>query len=70
MRARDGLGVAWLPKSLVAPDLDSGALVQTGAPEWSVGLQIKLIRNQAHANRVTQAIWAHLSDRQDRPLLG
>jgi len=30
IRARAGDGVAWLPKSLVAPDLESGFLVRTG----------------------------------------
>ncbi len=68
MRARDGDGVAWLPKSLVKPDMESGALVQTGAADWSVDLSVCLFRNLEHANRITRALWTFLEVRQDVPL--
>jgi DNA-binding transcriptional LysR family regulator len=69
IRARDGAGVAWLPESLVAPDLAAGLLVQTGSPEWTVGLDIRMLRNQAHSNRLTRAIWSFLELRQTLPLV-
>ena len=70
MRARDGDGVAWLPKSLVKPDLESGGLVRTGRADWAVELSVCLFRNAEHANRITRSIWAFLEIRQNVPLIG
>ena len=69
IRARDGAGVAWLPESLVAPDLSAGILVQTGAPDWTVDLEIRLLRSKQNANRLTQSIWTFLDVRKSVPLL-
>lgn len=64
IRARAGDGVAWLPKSLVLPDLDSGLLVRTGEDSWTVDLDIRLLRNVQSSNRVTRSIWSFLEVRQ------
>ncbi len=69
IRAREGDGVAWLPKSLVLPDLESGLLVRTGAPEWVVDLSIQLLRAKGHYNRVTRSIWSYLEVRQSVSLV-
>ncbi len=69
IRARDGAGVAWLPQSLVAPDLDSGLLVRTSQPDWDVTLEVRLYRNTRHSNRLTRAIWAFLAARGAKPLV-
>ena len=69
IRARDGTGVAWLPHSLVAPDLEAGLLVMTGNPKWKIDLDIRLFRNKEHTNIVTRRIWAFLATRQQIPLL-
>nr|WP_319385145.1 LysR family transcriptional regulator [uncultured Roseibium sp.] len=69
IRARDGMGVAWLPRSLVAPDMKAGILVQTGAPDWEVPLEIRLFRHRPHSNRVTRAIWSFLQTRQSGDLM-
>jgi len=69
IRARDGHGVAWLPQSLVAPDLQAGILVRTGKPDWSVRLEIRLFRNKAFSNRLTRSIWSFLEVRQQVPLV-
>ena len=63
IRARAGDGVAWLPKSLVAPDLEAGVLVRTGDAAWDVPLAIRLFRNPKRTNRVTRAIWNFLDAR-------
>lgn len=68
IRARDGDGVAWLPYSLIAPDLESGLLVVTGKENWQIDLEIRLIRNRDHTNIVTRRIWAYLATRQQIPL--
>lgn len=64
IRARAGDGVAWLPQSLVAPDLQSGVLVRTGAPDWAIPLDILIFRNPERSNRVTRALWSFLEVRQ------
>ena len=69
IRARAGDGVAWLPKSLVAPDLESQLLVRTGDPGWNVSLEIRLLRDKTHTNRVTRALWSFLEVRQSVSLL-
>jgi len=69
IRARDGDGVAWLPYSLVAPDLEAGFLVITGKDSWKIDLEIRLLRNRDHTNIVTRRIWAFLATRQQIPLL-
>ncbi len=68
IRARAGDGIAWLPNSLVAPDLESGLLVLTGEPDWTVQLEIRMFRAPRHANRMTRSIWSFLEVRQDVPL--
>lgn len=69
IRARDGTGVAWLPRSLVAPDLDRGLLVRTGDPGWEIDLEVRLYRNRTQSNHLTRAIWAFLAVRQSVPLV-
>ena len=69
IRARDGAGVAWLPESLVAPDFKAGLLVRTGPEDWTVELDISLLRNQEKRNQLTTDIWTFLSLRQRIPLV-
>lgn len=69
IRARDGAGVAWLPYSLVAPDIDSGLLTIAGKRQWVIRLDIRIHRHTDHANKLTRDIWAFLSTRSHVPLL-
>ncbi|WP_370398859.1 LysR family transcriptional regulator [Sulfitobacter sp. JB4-11] len=69
IRARAGDGVAWLPHSLVAPDIENGILTRTGDADWDVNLEICLCRNKKRSNRVTRAIWSFLEIRQNVSLL-
>jgi DNA-binding transcriptional LysR family regulator len=69
IRVREGLGIAWLPRSLVAPDLEAGLLASAGRERWEVALDIKLVRRQQHANPLTSKIWTFLEGREDAPLL-
>lgn len=68
IRARDGLGVTWLPQSLVRPDLDAGHLVVTGRTDWWVPLEIRLHRLRDNNNPLTREIWSFLSGREQIPL--
>ena len=63
IRARDGAGVAWLPRSLIATDIAAGDLAVVGPPEWQVDLDIRLFRTPAHVNRLTRSIWTFLQFR-------
>lgn len=69
IRAREGIGVAWLPESLLAPDLKAGLLVPVGDAGWTVNLDIRMYRNTRFSNRVTRAIWSFLEVRQSVPLI-
>lgn len=69
IRARAGDGVAWLPKSLVAPDLDNGLLVRTGDADWNIDLEIRMFRNVQRSNRLIRSIWSFLEVRQAVSLL-
>lgn len=68
IRARDGAGVAWLPESLVTPDLSTGILVHTGPADWHVDLEIRMLRSKKHTNRLTRSIWGFLDARAAAPL--
>lgn len=70
IRVREGIGIAWLPKSLVAPDIEAGFVVPTGSRQWEIELDIKLHRIRRHANSLTNRIWAFLERREDMLLLG
>ena len=70
IRVHEGIGIAWLPKSLVSPDIDAGHVVQVGGAKWEVALDIKLFRNRQHRNAMSDQIWDFLERRKDAPLLG
>ncbi|MGF7173828.1 LysR family transcriptional regulator [Azospirillum doebereinerae] len=55
--ARDGRGVAWLPESLIAEDLARNTLVAAGGADWSVPVQIRLIRPRARQSKAAETFW-------------
>ncbi|MEM7407602.1 MAG: LysR family transcriptional regulator [Pseudomonadota bacterium] len=69
IRARDGLGIAWLPRSLVAPDLEAGALITAGESRWWIDLTVNLYRRQDERNSLLLRIWQFLRGRRHAPLL-
>ena len=69
IRARAGDGIAWLPQSLVAPDIAGGLLVQTGQESWVVNLNINMFRNPNWMNHTNRAIWSFLEIRENVPLV-
>jgi len=56
--ALEGRGVAWLPGSLVADELRSGALVAAGTSDWQLPVEIRLYRQRAEMAPVAEALWA------------
>ena len=54
---RGGRGMAWLPRSLVAGDLDSGALVRAGSEAFDVPIQICIVRPRAPQSAAAERFW-------------
>ena len=52
-----GRGVAWLPASLVADELASGALVPAGDERWRVPVEIRLYRQNAEMASTAEELW-------------
>lgn len=55
--ALEGRGVAWLPASLVEPDLAAGRLVAAGGADWEVPLEIRLWRGLPGGGPAAEALW-------------
>ena len=62
--AIDGRGIAWLPESLIAPDLDAKRLVLAGDSEWWVPIEIRLFRPLAPLSEAAEALWTLVSSRR------
>lgn len=70
IRARDGLGLAWLPHSLVEPDLSAGLLVLAShAPTLSIDLDVCLNRLTSNKNSLIGKIWDFLVAQDGIPLV-
>lgn len=64
--AREGQGVAWLPRGLVEDDVRAGRLIAAGAASLDVPIEIRLFRSPDCRNRAADALWDKLRrcDRQ------
>ena len=60
--ALEGRGVAWLPMSLIADDLQRGRLVEAGQAEWRVDLEVRLFRSPAALPPAAEAFWRAVSE--------
>jgi len=60
--ARQGQGVAWLPRTMAAEDLAAGHLVQAGEGPM-IALEIRLFRPLRRQARTAAAFWAAVSER-------
>jgi DNA-binding transcriptional LysR family regulator len=56
--AREGTGLAWLPRNLVEADLKSGRLVRAGEARWEAPIQIELFRPRSRQNPAAEVIWS------------
>ncbi len=57
-QARQGVGLAWLPRGLVGDDLRSGRLVEADTPGACVRFEIRLYRPRSPRNDLLQRIWS------------
>lgn len=53
-----GVGIAWLPASAIAGELKDGSLVAAGSSQWSLNLQILVVRARKSSNPALAALWA------------
>ncbi|MDE1148180.1 MAG: LysR family transcriptional regulator [Azospirillaceae bacterium] len=58
--ARDGHGVAWLPRTLAAEDLSAGRLVRAAPEAFDIAIEIRLFRSLDCRNRAADELWATL----------
>jgi DNA-binding transcriptional LysR family regulator len=58
--ARGGSGIAWLPASLAADDVERGSLVPAGGTDWAVPVGIRLYRPTARQSAAAERFWSHL----------
>jgi LysR family transcriptional regulator, hypochlorite-specific transcription factor HypT len=54
---RAGLGLAWLPLSLVAEDLKEGRLVRVGAPAQDAVCEVNLVRLTQSEHAMVDTLW-------------
>lgn len=57
-QALQGVGLAWLPRALVAGDLQSGRLVAAGGRTGGIGYEIRLYRSRSPRNALVQRVWS------------
>ncbi len=55
--ARDGKGLAWLPRSIAEDDLSSGALVRAGDARWDIPVDVRLYRPRGRQSPSAEAFW-------------
>jgi DNA-binding transcriptional LysR family regulator len=56
--AIDGRGLAWLPRTLIAEELERGELIDAGGPAWAAPIEIRLYRQPAGMAAVAEQLWA------------
>lgn len=59
-----GHGVAWLPYSLVKPELDRGQLAVAGSSDWTLEIDIVAYRAIRGSSREIERVWTHLAATQ------
>jgi DNA-binding transcriptional LysR family regulator len=61
-----GDGIAWLPETLAAPDVDAGSIAVASNKEsalW-IPIEIRLFRPAARMSRAVEALWEIFLDGQ------
>ena len=57
-----GLGLAWLPESLIASHLKAGELVRAGGPEWEPELELRLYKANDNSRHEVMKVWRAVED--------
>lgn len=59
--AMQGLGVGWLPKISITPELERGDLINIGTEEMTLHLDITLYRSKHKLSREAESLWSYLN---------
>jgi DNA-binding transcriptional LysR family regulator len=59
--ARDGRGIAWLPRSLAGDDMAASRLVRAGDESFDIPLDIRLFRPHARQSAAAEELWESAS---------
>lgn len=62
-----GLGVAWLPRRLIAEDLSRGRLIHAGNASDEISLEIRLYKRLTRNKSLADRFWQHLTDHHSPP---
>lgn len=62
----DGRGVAWLPHTLIADELDRRVLQQAAPRSWEVDLNVCLFRDRSPVSQSAEDFWAAIPKRMKR----
>lgn len=60
--ARDGQGLAWLPRSLVGDDLAAGRLRAVGGEAWRIPLEVRVFRSRDRMGPEVEDFWRLLEE--------
>lgn len=60
--ACEGRGIAWLPATLAALDVEQGRIVRAGGPEWDVPVEVRVFRSAARQNPAAETFWRRLRE--------
>jgi LysR family transcriptional regulator, hypochlorite-specific transcription factor HypT len=56
----EGEGIAWLPKSSIQTELQSGELVPAGGKEWTLEVELRVYRDASNRNEFIDTLWRYL----------
>ncbi|MFP3567032.1 LysR substrate-binding domain-containing protein [Paraburkholderia sp. SIMBA_030] len=56
----EGEGVAWLPKSSISSELESGELVPAGRSEWHLEVELRVYRDASNRSEFLEKLWGHI----------
>src|SRR5690606_6343803 len=59
----NGLGIAWLPWSMVEADCRRGSLVVLGGRSEQIGFEVRLYRSRGQLSDVAEAVWKAMERR-------
>ena len=60
-----GLGVAWLPWSLVERDCNTGLLKVLGSEQWDIPFEVRIYRNKIKLKSEAEALWKFTKQYRD-----
>ncbi|MFL9887614.1 LysR substrate-binding domain-containing protein [Paraburkholderia agricolaris] len=56
----EGEGVAWLPRSSINTELESGELVPAGRSEWQLEVELRVYRDASNRSEFLENLWGHI----------